>query len=166
MEARIPAYNKRDPNRFPSSTSHSPLRQEDEDQQSQYDPITTRDFSHKADYQRNDTEASCYAGMMSAIGDAIGFFGSIPCLGCCCPNPYITVNQGTTGLITTFGKYKSTVNPGLYYVNIVTEKLRPVDVKLRLEDISKQSVVTKDNVTVVIDSVLYWHVVDPYTSVS
>lgn len=32
---------------------------------------------------------------------------------------------------------------------------------IQIEDIPAQSIMTKDNVTVIIDSVLYWHTVDP-----
>lgn len=33
---------------------------------------------------------------------------------------------------------------------------------MQIIDIPRQSIMTKDNVTVRIDSVLYWHIVDPY----
>jgi regulator of protease activity HflC (stomatin/prohibitin superfamily) len=37
-----------------------------------------------------------------------------------------------------------------------------VDVKIQIADIPRQYIMTKDNVTVSIDSVLYWNIVDPY----
>jgi regulator of protease activity HflC (stomatin/prohibitin superfamily) len=37
-----------------------------------------------------------------------------------------------------------------------------VDIKIQVADIPSQSVMTKDNITIRIDSVLYWHIVDPY----
>ena len=33
--------------------------------------------------------------------------------------------------------------------------------RIQIEDIPSQSIMTKDNLTVIIDSVLYWHAVDP-----
>lgn len=39
-----------------------------------------------------------------------------------------------------------------------------MSVKVQIEDIPSQSVMSKDNVMVMIDSVLYWHVIDPYTA--
>ncbi len=57
------------------------------------------------------------------------------------------------------------MDPGLFQINIFTERLQNVNIKLRLEDIPQQTVTTKDNVSVLIDSVLYWHVSDPYVSV-
>ena len=49
----------------------------------------------------------------------------------------------------------------MYYVNLMTEQLRTVDIKMQLGDIPRQTVITKDNVSVWIDSVLYWHIIDP-----
>lgn len=37
-----------------------------------------------------------------------------------------------------------------------------MDVKIQIADIPRQYIMTKDNVTVLIDSVLYWHIIDPY----
>ena len=36
--------------------------------------------------------------------------------------------------------------------------------RIQIEDIPPQSIMTKDNVSVIIDSVLYWHAVDPYVA--
>ena len=79
-------------------------------------------------------------------------------------SPYKVVNQGYVGLISKFGKYYKSVDPGLHEINIITETLQYVDIKLIVEDMLPQVIMTKDNVNVIIDSVLYWHIVDPYTS--
>lgn len=34
--------------------------------------------------------------------------------------------------------------------------------RMQIEDIPSQAIMTKDNVSIIIDSVLYWHVVNPY----
>ena len=34
--------------------------------------------------------------------------------------------------------------------------------RIQIEDIPAQSIMTKDNVSVIIDSVLYWHTIDPH----
>ncbi|KAJ3181077.1 hypothetical protein HDU85_003782 [Gaertneriomyces sp. JEL0708] len=104
-----------------------------------------------------------YADAISFLGSCIGFFGAIPCC-FCCPNPYKEVKQGTVGLVCRFGRYYKTVNPGLHNINVLSESLQSVDIKMQTEDIPRQSVMTKDNVTVDIDSVLYWQVEDPYAS--
>ncbi|KAJ3128701.1 hypothetical protein HK098_003692 [Nowakowskiella sp. JEL0407] len=111
------------------------------------------------------TSFGCYETMMHYLGAFVGCMGSTP-NGLCCffPNPYVTVEQGSVGLISRFGRYYRSVDPGLHNINRLTETLRKVDVKIMIEDIPRQAVTTKDNVGVFIDSVLYWHVVDPYTS--
>jgi erythrocyte band 7 integral membrane protein len=38
------------------------------------------------------------------------------------------------------------------------------DMRIQIEDIPSQSIMTKDNVSVIIDSVLYWHPVDPFVA--
>ncbi|KAJ3343273.1 hypothetical protein HDU93_009259 [Gonapodya sp. JEL0774] len=60
--------------------------------------------------------------------------------------------QGSVGLIQRFGKYYRAVDPGLYYINLFTENLIAIDIKVQVEDIPRQVVMTKDNVTVTIDS--------------
>ncbi|KAL3897925.1 MAG: hypothetical protein SGCHY_003085 [Lobulomycetales sp.] len=105
-------------------------------------------------------ENKLYESCVSCFGACFGFLSVISC-SCCCPNPYQTVHQGSVGLVSKFGKYYKAVDPGLYLINIFTEKVQSVNVKLRVEDIPSQVVTTQDNVTVSIDSVLYWHIVNP-----
>lgn len=50
-------------------------------------------------------------------------------------------------------------------INPITEDIQRVDVKIQVADIPSQSVMTKDNITIRIDSVLYWHIVDPYQAI-
>ncbi|KAI8809389.1 hypothetical protein BJ742DRAFT_676811 [Cladochytrium replicatum] len=109
---------------------------------------------------RPSQEDRCYSGAMGSLGGCLGFFGSIP--GCVCfPNPFKTIAQGNVGLISRWGQYYRTVDPGLYSVNPCTETLHQVDIKIQLSDIPSQFVMTKDNCNIRIDSVIYWHVVDP-----
>ncbi|KAJ3278532.1 hypothetical protein HDU79_001483, partial [Rhizoclosmatium sp. JEL0117] len=54
--------------------------------------------------------------------------------------------------------------PGLWKINVVTEEIRNVDIKIQIEDIPQQIIMTKDNVNVIIDSVIFWEVIDPYTA--
>ncbi|CAG8714103.1 22250_t:CDS:10 [Cetraspora pellucida] len=89
-----------------------------------------------------------YSTMMNTLGNICGFFGS--------------VMQGNVGLISRFGKFYKIVDPGLTKVNVMTEKLFPVDMRIQITEIPKQAIMTKDNVYVHIDSVLYWHIIDPY----
>ncbi|KAI7894882.1 uncharacterized protein EV154DRAFT_458767 [Mucor mucedo] len=102
-----------------------------------------------------------YGNMMNGIGVVMGGLGSIPCC-VCCPNPFKPVRQGSVGLISRFGKFYKCVDPGLVKINPVTESIKRIDIKIQVVDIPSQYVMTKDNITIRIDSVLYWHIIDPY----
>ncbi|CAG8606845.1 8305_t:CDS:2, partial [Cetraspora pellucida] len=108
---------------------------------------------------------SFYAGMMECLGSFCGFMGSIPLICCCFPNPYKKVDQGTVGLISRFGQYYKSVDPGLVKVNVITEDLTKVDVKIQITEIPRQAIMTKDNVYIHIDSIIYWHIINPYQAV-
>jgi erythrocyte band 7 integral membrane protein len=56
------------------------------------------------------------------------------------------------------------VDPGLYKINPFCEKILSVDIRMRVKDIPRQIALTKDNVSVNIDSVLYWDILDPYVA--
>jgi erythrocyte band 7 integral membrane protein len=99
--------------------------------------------------------------MMDILGSIAGTLGSIPCC-VCCPNPYKEVSTGNVGLVTRFGKFYKCVNPGLVKVNPLTEAVHRVDVKMQIVEIPRQIIMTKDNVNVKIDSVVYWHIENPY----
>lgn len=101
-----------------------------------------------------------YGSMKNAMGLGFGLFGMIPC--CPFPNPYKNVQQGSVGLVSRFGQFYKAVDPGLVRVNICTESIRVVDVKIQLTPVPRQTVQTKDNVSVEVDSVICWHVVSPY----
>ncbi|KAJ3023468.1 hypothetical protein HKX48_002895 [Thoreauomyces humboldtii] len=105
-----------------------------------------------------------YETMMTCLGGVVGSFGSIPCC-FVCPNPYKSVDQGSVGLVTRFGRYYKSVDPGLHKINPITETLQKADIRIQIESIPTQSVMSQDNVMVMIDSVLYWHLTDPYTAI-
>ena len=52
------------------------------------------------------------------------------------------------GLVSRFGQFYKAVDPGLVQVNVCTESLRVVDVKIQIISIGRQSVITRDNVNV------------------
>jgi erythrocyte band 7 integral membrane protein len=56
--------------------------------------------------------------------------------------------SGSVGLVTRFGQFYKSVDPGLVQVNVCTEGLRIVDVKIQISPIGRQTVITRDNVNV------------------
>ncbi len=55
---------------------------------------------------------------------------------------------GSVGLVSRFGQFYRAVDPGLVQVNVCTESLRVVDVKIQIISIGRQTVITRDNVNV------------------
>ncbi|RSH88119.1 uncharacterized protein EHS24_000646 [Apiotrichum porosum] len=101
-----------------------------------------------------------YGSMISGVGSCIGLIGMFPI--CPFPNPYKEVKQGSVGLVSRFGQFYKSVDPGLVQVNVCSESISIVDVKIQLTTVPRQTVQTKDNVSVEVDSVISWHVVSPY----
>jgi len=116
--------------------------------------------SYSQDLGVGSIEHGFYGSMMNALGSCVGTLGMIPC--CPLPNPFKNVQQGSVGLISRFGQFYKSVDPGLIKVNVCTESIRVVDVKIQLTAVPRQMVQTKDNVSVEVDSVICWHVISPY----
>ena len=70
------------------------------------------------------------------------------------------VNQYERGIVLRLGKYHRTINPGLRLIVPYIDKLTKVDVRTTPMDIPKQEVITKDNVTVYVDAVVYFKVLN------
>lgn len=65
------------------------------------------------------------------------------------------------GLVEQLGKYKETVDPGLRIIYPIVQKLRLVDMREQVVDVPPQEVITKDNVVVSVDAVVYYEPTDP-----
>lgn len=87
--------------------------------------------------------------------------GAIPCC-IICPNPFKNVQQGNVGLVTKFGRFYKAVDPGLVQVNPLSERLIQIDVKIQTAEVPEQICMTKDNVTLRLTSVIYYHIVAPH----
>jgi regulator of protease activity HflC (stomatin/prohibitin superfamily) len=75
------------------------------------------------------------------------------------------VNQYERGIVLTLGKYSSTRTPGLNIIVPVLQTMRKVDVRSTPVDVPKQEVITKDNVTLGVDAVVYFRVLDAQKAV-
>ncbi|KAF8645795.1 hypothetical protein AX16_007576 [Volvariella volvacea WC 439] len=116
--------------------------------------------SYAQDLGTGEVTHGIYGTLLQGLGSLIGFFGAFPC--CPCPNPFREVHQGSVGLVSRFGQFYKSVDPGLVQVNVCTESLRVVDVKIQISPIGRQTVITRDNVNVEIDSVIYFQITNPY----
>ena len=70
------------------------------------------------------------------------------------------INQYERGVILTLGKFSGLRDPGLRIVIPIFQRMIRVDIRSTPIDVPKQEVITKDNVTVGVDAVVYFRVVD------
>ena len=72
-----------------------------------------------------------------------------------------TVRPWEKGLIERLGKYQRTVDSGLTVIVPFLERMIKVDMREQVVDVPPQQVITKDNVAVEVDAVVYYEVTDP-----
>jgi regulator of protease activity HflC (stomatin/prohibitin superfamily) len=65
------------------------------------------------------------------------------------------------GIVEQLGKYKETENPGLRIIYPFFQTMRLVDMREQVIDVPPQEVITKDNVVVSVDAVIYYEPTDP-----
>ena len=71
------------------------------------------------------------------------------------------VQQFERGVVFTLGKFSSVRGPGLRIIIPYIQTMQRVDVRTTPIDVPKQEVITKDNVTVGVDAIVYFRVLDP-----
>jgi regulator of protease activity HflC (stomatin/prohibitin superfamily) len=71
------------------------------------------------------------------------------------------VAQYEKGLVLRLGKYRTTVSSGLTFLVPVIEDMLKVDMRERVINVEPQKVITKDNVSVTVDAVIYYRIIDP-----
>ena len=59
------------------------------------------------------------------------------------------------------GRYRETLDPGLRWIIPFVERLIKVDMREQVVDVPPQEVITKDNVVVTVDAVVYYQATDP-----
>ncbi|HEY3217432.1 MAG TPA: SPFH domain-containing protein [Candidatus Eisenbacteria bacterium] len=71
------------------------------------------------------------------------------------------VAQYEKGLVLRLGRYRSTVDSGLTFLVPMIEDMLKVDMRERVINVEPQKVITKDNVSVTVDAVIYYRISDP-----
>ena len=64
-------------------------------------------------------------------------------------------------VIFRLGRYSGIKGPGITIIIPVIDKAMTIDLRVVTIDVQKQAVITKDNVTVAVDAILYYRVVEP-----
>ena len=70
------------------------------------------------------------------------------------------INQYERGVVQRLGRFRKILDPGLHVIIPYIDTMRNVDVRTTPMDVPKQEGITKDNVTVNVDAVVYFRVID------
>ena len=71
------------------------------------------------------------------------------------------IKQWEIALKFTLGRYSHKLEPGLRFFMPIVQRIMRIDMRTRCRELFQQAVITKDNVTLNIDAVVYYRVVDP-----
>ncbi len=68
------------------------------------------------------------------------------------------IDQYERGILFTLGRYSKTLDPGWRIVIPVFQSLRKVDIRVKAVDVPSQEAITKDNISVQVNAVIYYKV--------
>ena len=74
-------------------------------------------------------------------------------------------NQWQRGVVLRLGQFHGIRGPGLFFIVPVLDRVRMLDTRVLTHHIREQEVITRDNVPVTIDSVLFYRVMNPEDAV-
>ena len=81
------------------------------------------------------------------------------------PQSIRVLREYERGVIFRLGKLLGAKGPGLIILIPVVDRMVKVDLRVVTIDVTKQEVMTRDNVPVTVDAVVYFRVVDPIAAV-
>lgn len=70
------------------------------------------------------------------------------------------INEYERGILFTFGKYSKVLNPGWHVILPVIQFYKKVDIRTKAVDVPEQETITRDNVSIRINAVIYYKVFD------
>src|SRR5579872_4655217 len=71
------------------------------------------------------------------------------------------LNEYERGVMLTLGRFSGIKGPGVVIVLPIIQQLRKVDLRVIVLNVPKQDVITRDNVSVKVNAVVYFRIVDP-----
>ena len=69
------------------------------------------------------------------------------------------------GVVFRLGRYNSVRGPGLYWIIPIIEWQRMLDLRTKTVSVEQQETITKDSVTIKVDAVLWYRIVDPMKAI-
>ena len=76
------------------------------------------------------------------------------------------VNEYERVVIFRLGRLSGVKGPGIFLIIPIVDKAMKIDLRIVAIDVPKQAVITKDNVTVEVDAVVYYKVVEPGAAIT
>ncbi len=75
---------------------------------------------------------------------------------------FVVINEYERGVIFRFGHVIGVLKPGLKLrIPFGIDRVRKVDLRTRTIDVPQQEIITKDNISIKVDAVVYYHIADP-----
>ena len=108
-------------------------------------------------------QTNCYKNCLICCGQKVKIMQCI--CACCGGGPIVTIQEGHVGLKTEFGQFTKKLPPGLYSFNPYTEKIVSVDMRAQVIDVGLQRLLTKDNVTLMVDAYVNFSITHPEKAV-
>ena len=75
------------------------------------------------------------------------------------------INQYERGILFRFGKFAKILMPGWHVILPVIHSYKKVDVRTKAVDVPEQEAITRDNVSIRINAVLYYNIFDASKSI-
>lgn len=75
------------------------------------------------------------------------------------------IDEYERGILFEFGKFKKILNPGWNIVLPIFQSYKKVDIRTKVTDVPEQDAITKDNVSVRINAVIYFKIFDAAKSI-
>ncbi len=73
----------------------------------------------------------------------------------------VIIRPFEAGVVERLGKYQRTIYQGLHLIIPFLDRVRKVDLRERVVDVPPQEVITKDNVIVTVDGIIYYKILQP-----
>jgi regulator of protease activity HflC (stomatin/prohibitin superfamily) len=73
--------------------------------------------------------------------------------------------QYERGVVFTLGKFSGIRNPGLTVVLPLVQSMRKVDMRIKTAEVPRQEVITKDNIPMLVNAVVYFKVINPESAI-
>ena len=70
------------------------------------------------------------------------------------------INEYERGILFSYGKFNKVLNPGWRLVLPIIQSYSKIDIRTKVIDVPEQETITKDNVSVRINAVIYFSVFD------